>query len=188
MVNWVRVRCLLLAGAVVSVVFVVPGAALAHRSGCHNLHTCASDTASYTCGDLGYPCDGSASIEDIAPSAINVPLLVESIFRETFVRKISERESAYWKKRFRAEKGSIFKLRRAMAWHKAHGSFGPSPSPRSARAEVIASINALFRAVYGGRDPAASESRYWISRVSDKSTAAALQGAMGYHKARGIRH
>jgi len=28
----------------------------AHRSGCHRWHSCPSDTGSYTCGDLGYPC------------------------------------------------------------------------------------------------------------------------------------
>lgn len=179
---------LLLAGVVISAVFVWPQAALAHRSGCHNLHTCPSDTASYTCGDLGYPCDGSTSIENIPASAINVPLLVENIFRETFEREISERESAYWKNRFRAEKDSVFKLRRVMAWHKAHGSFGPVPSARSVRADLIASINSLFRAVYNGRNPTSSESQYWISRVTDKSTTTVLQGAMGYHKQLGVQH
>lgn len=181
-------RCLLLASAVVGAGLVLPQAALAHRSGCHNLHTCPSDTASYACGDLGYPCDGSNSIENIPASAINVPLLVENIFRETFERKITERESAYWKKRFRAEKDSVFKLRRAMAWHKAHGSYGPLPTARGARANLIASINFLFRAVYNGSNPTATESQYWISRTADEPTAAALQGAMGYHKARGIKH
>jgi hypothetical protein len=28
----------------------------AHRDGCHRWHTCPSDTGSYVCGDLGYPC------------------------------------------------------------------------------------------------------------------------------------
>jgi len=28
----------------------------AHRSGCHRWHSCPSDTGSYVCGDLGYPC------------------------------------------------------------------------------------------------------------------------------------
>ena len=28
----------------------------AHRSGCHRWHSCPSDSGSYTCGDLGYPC------------------------------------------------------------------------------------------------------------------------------------
>ena len=31
-------------------------AANAHRSGCHRWHSCPSDTGSYVCGDLGYPC------------------------------------------------------------------------------------------------------------------------------------
>lgn len=28
----------------------------AHQSGCHRWHSCPSDTGSYVCGDLGYPC------------------------------------------------------------------------------------------------------------------------------------
>ncbi len=175
-------------GGVIGAGLALPGAAAAHRSGCHNLHTCPSDTASYVCGDLGYLCNSATSIDDIPASTINVPLLVESIFRETFARKISDGESVYWKKRFRAEKNSVFKLRRVMDWHKAHNSFGPPQSARSIRADLIASINALFRAVHDGRDPTASESQYWIERVTDKSTAETLQGAMGYHKQRNIQH
>lgn len=30
--------------------------ASAHQSGCHRWHSCPSDSGSYTCGDLGYPC------------------------------------------------------------------------------------------------------------------------------------
>lgn len=30
----------------------------AHQSGCHRWHSCPSDTGSYVCGDLGYPCGG----------------------------------------------------------------------------------------------------------------------------------
>lgn len=33
-----------------------PAIAEAHRSGCHRWHSCPSDSGSYTCGDLGYPC------------------------------------------------------------------------------------------------------------------------------------
>ena len=29
----------------------------AHQSGCHRWHSCPSDSGSYTCGDLGYPCN-----------------------------------------------------------------------------------------------------------------------------------
>lgn len=32
------------------------GSVFAHRSGCHRWHSCPSDSGSYTCGDLGYPC------------------------------------------------------------------------------------------------------------------------------------
>ncbi len=36
--------------------FMAPVSASAHRSGCHRWHSCPSDTGSYVCGDLGYPC------------------------------------------------------------------------------------------------------------------------------------
>lgn len=32
------------------------GVATGHQSGCHRWHSCPSDTGSYVCGDLGYPC------------------------------------------------------------------------------------------------------------------------------------
>lgn len=35
---------------------VLPITSWAHRSGCHRWHSCPSDSGSYTCGDLGYPC------------------------------------------------------------------------------------------------------------------------------------
>ena len=35
---------------------MMPTTASAHRSGCHRWHSCPSDTGSYVCGDLGYPC------------------------------------------------------------------------------------------------------------------------------------
>jgi hypothetical protein len=34
----------------------LPVITFAHRSGCHRWHSCPSDTGSYICGDLGYPC------------------------------------------------------------------------------------------------------------------------------------
>ncbi len=36
-----------------SIFLFLPSPADAHRSGCHRWHSCASDTGSYTCGDLG---------------------------------------------------------------------------------------------------------------------------------------
>ena len=36
----------------------------AHRSGCHRWHSCPSDSGSYTCGDLGYPCRYSTYPEE----------------------------------------------------------------------------------------------------------------------------
>lgn len=163
--------------------------ALAHRSGCHNLHTCASDTNSYVCGDLGYPCDGSTSIDHIPLAKIHVPLLVESIFKEVFERKLTDTESAYWKKRFRAEKGSVYKIRRTMIWHKGNGSFGPKVNVPSVSSRAkLKDINAIFRSVYDGRNPSSSESQYWISRLKDKPDEAALRDAMMWHKANNIQH
>ena len=36
--------------------FVGINTANAHRSGCHRWHSCPSDSGSYSCGDVGYPC------------------------------------------------------------------------------------------------------------------------------------
>ena len=137
-------------------VILLPQAALAHRSGCHNLHSCPSDTGSYVCGDLGYPCDGATSLNDIKMSAVNVPLLVDSLFKQTFGRMPTDAESVYWKKRFRAEKDSIYKIRRTMAWHQVNGSFGP-PKAAAQQPSVVKKINAIFRSVYNGRNPTVVE-------------------------------
>lgn len=167
----------------------MPGVALAHRSGCHNLHTCPSDTGSYVCGDLGYPCNGATSIKDIPLEAIHVPLLVEKAFNETFGRVPTVAESAYWKNRFRNDKDGLYKIRRTMSWHKGVGSFGPTavvPS-NSGSSELVGKINALFRSVYM-REPMSAENRYWISRTVDKPYENALRGAMNYHKEHNIIH
>ncbi|MBI1833525.1 MAG: hypothetical protein HYR90_01740 [Candidatus Andersenbacteria bacterium] len=179
---------ILIAGFIV-VITSVPQISQAHRSGCHNLHTCPSDSNSYACGDLGYPCDGSTSIENIALSAINVPLLVEKTFMDIFGRKLTEPESTYWKKRFRADKESVHQVRRAMLWHKGNGSFGPpaSTSKKNSFGQLVKNINVIFRSVYN-REPTVSENQYWISRVSDKPSERALTDAMGFHKARSIQH
>lgn len=160
--------------------------AFAHRSGCHNLHTCPSDSDTYTCGDLGYPCNGATSIKDISAAEVNVPLLVEQAFMAAFDRAPTIAESAYWKARFRSDKESVYQVRRAMAWHAAHDSFGPKPS--TSTSSLIPRINALFRAAYSGRNPTVSENLYWQSRVTDKPDAVALQGAMAWHRAHGIQH
>lgn len=158
----------------------------AHRSGCHNLHTCESDNGKYVCGDLGYPCNGATSLKQIQASSVFVPLTAEKVFMETFGRKPTDDESSYWKKRFRSDKESVFQMRRAMSWHKSKGSFGPKPQPVS-KADLIKDMNDMFRSVYG-RDHTASENRYWISRLKDKPTAPALIGAMTYHRDHAIHH
>jgi len=169
------------------VVVSAPRPALAHRSGCHTLHTCSSDTSQYVCGDLGYPCGGPASIKDIPLSVINVPLVVEKVFTEKFGRKLSEAESVFWKNRFRTDKGSLYKIRKAMAWHKSVGSFGP-PVVADASVNMVKNINAMFRSAYGGRNPTASENVYWLSRIVDKLTEQVMKDAMLFHKENNIQH
>lgn len=182
----VRYGYLLIAGCFSVGVLAMPQGAWAHRSGCHNLHTCLSDTNSYECGDLGYLCDGSTSLESIKTSTINVPLLVESIFVQTFGRKPMVAESAYWKKRFRSEKDSVYKIRRTMAWHQVNGSFGPPKA--AAQPSIVKNINAIFRSVYDGRSPTVAENHYWLTRIKDKTTEAALKDVMLFHKTNGIQH
>lgn len=53
--NWSYIILTLAILLVVSF-FITVEQASAHRSGCHRWHSCPSDTGSYTCGDLGYPC------------------------------------------------------------------------------------------------------------------------------------
>lgn len=168
-------------------VFAFFSPVLAHRSGCHNLHTCSSDTNSYVCGDLGYPCDGSTSITAISASAVFVPLAVEKAFSDIFGRKPTDTESIYWKKRFRDDKSSVYKLRAAMNWHKAKGSFGPKAPVASAAEEMVTNMNAMFESVYG-RLPTPSESAYWLSRIKDKPTAAMMIGALSFHQTHNLQH
>lgn len=162
-----------------AVIAAVPQVVLAHRSGCHNLHTCPSDTGAYVCGDLGYPCDGSTSAKQVSIKAINVPMVIDKAFTETFGRKTTEAESAYWKNRFRNDKDGLYKIRKTMAWHKTKGSFGPA-APTS----IVAGF---FRAVYG-RDPSLTENAYWVTRIKDKPTEPAMKDTMLFHKANNIRH
>lgn len=172
-----------------------PSAVLAHRSGCHTLHTCPSDSGSYVCGDLGYACDGTTSVNDVDINTVNVPLLVETVFGEVFGRKPNGEESNYWKARFRSDKESIYQIRRAVAWHKANGSTGPTgpqevEQPKSVvptGSDLIPHINRYFRSVYG-RNPTVSENAYWVSRVLDKPYEPAMIGAMTFHRNHNINH
>lgn len=178
---------LLGACCMIGIIVFMPRISLAHRSGCHTLHTCSSDTGKYVCGDLGYPCDGSASIKDVPLSVINVPLVVEKVFIEKFGRKPSDTESVFWKNRFRTDKGSLYKMRRVMAWHKSVGSFGPAVVAVDS-ANIVKNINAMFRLAYGGLNPTVAENKYWISRIVDKPTEQAMKDAMLFHKENNIQH
>jgi len=168
---------------------LLPGTASAHRSGCHTLHTCPSDSESYVCGDLGYACDGATSINEINPSSVNVPLLVEKVFGQIFGRDITPAESTYWKNRYRSDKDTLSKLRTAMRYHNSIGSFGPKTTAVgvTTKHELASRINMLFRSVYDGRNPTAAENRYWLSRIKDKPFAAQMIGAMSWHRDNGIK-
>lgn len=168
-------------------VVVTPKTTFAHRSGCHNLHTCPSDNNAYVCGDLGYPCDGSTSAEKISIKSINVPLVVEKAFLDIFGRKPTDFESVYWKNRFRNDKDGLYKIRRTMRWYESIGSFGPKVSVSVTKARLVKNMNAIFASVYG-RQPSEPENKYWLSRLSDKKTEADLKDTMLFQKVNQITH
>jgi hypothetical protein len=59
--------------------------------------------------------------------------------------------------------------------------------PAAGSLASISDLNSLFRSVYG-RNPTASEWKYWATRLLDKSDRTALVGAMAYHRANKILH
>ena len=63
----------------------------AHRSGCHRWHSCPSDTGSYVCGDLGYPCQYPTY-----PSRPVVPSYPTPSAPSTSEPPITTRSSAYF--------------------------------------------------------------------------------------------
>jgi len=170
-----------------AVLLIVAKPVFAHRSGCHNLHTCPSDNKTYVCGDLGYPCDGSTSAEKISIKQISVPLVVEKAFFDTFGRKPTDFESDYWKNRFRNDKDGLYKIRRTMNWYKSNGSFGPKVSVSVTKARLVKNMNAIFASVYG-RQPSESENKYWLGRLGDKKTEAEIKATMLFHKGSDIAH
>ncbi len=166
---------------------IVAKPVFAHRSGCHNLHTCPSDNKTYVCGDLGYPCDGSTSAEKISIKQISVPLVIEKAFLDTFGRKPTDFESAYWKNRFRNDKDGLYKIRRTMKWYESVGSFGPKVSVSVAKARLVKNMNSIFASVYG-RQPSESENKYWLTRLIDKTTEETLVNTMQYHRVNNLVH
>ncbi len=52
----------------------------------------------------------------------NVPSVIDRLFRQVFVRKITPQESTYWKKRARTDKRTEVSLMGTMQWYKAHGT------------------------------------------------------------------
>ncbi|MDO8512488.1 MAG: hypothetical protein Q7S57_04400 [bacterium] len=172
--------------AAVSLLFIAKPV-FAHHSGCHNLHTCPSDSSAYVCGDLGYPCDGSTSAAKISIKQISVPLVIEKAFFDTFGRKPTDFESAYWKNRFRNDKDGLYKIRRTMAWYEFIGSFGPKVSIATTKVRLVKNMNAIFASVYG-RKPFESENRYWLGRLEDKKTEAEIKNTMLFHKGSNIAH
>jgi hypothetical protein len=67
---------LFFAASILALSWLLAGAgepASAHRSGCHRWHTCPSDTGSYVCGDLGYPCETSSALPTLPPAPTAAP-------------------------------------------------------------------------------------------------------------------
>lgn len=52
----------------------------AHQSGCHRWHSCPSDTGSYVCGDLGYPCQYPTYSPTLPTSPAPPPTLPAPIY------------------------------------------------------------------------------------------------------------
>lgn len=67
-----KFRLLTIVGVLTSLLWGVGLSADAHRSGCHRWHSCPSDSGSYVCGDLGYPCKYPTYSSSTSPKK-NVP-------------------------------------------------------------------------------------------------------------------
>ncbi|MDQ2805383.1 MAG: hypothetical protein M3Z04_00460 [Chloroflexota bacterium] len=85
--------------ALAGLLFAAPRTAdntLAHQSGCHTNHTCPSDTGSYVCGDLGYPCETTASITNTpAPVPAATQVATSRTFPQTG-QTVSGQFLTYW--------------------------------------------------------------------------------------------
>jgi len=80
-----------------AVVICLPVFASAHRSGCHRWHSCPSDTGSYVCGDLGYPCQYPTYPTAggvIYPSS---PTPTPSAIQNVIISKIETAKPSYYK-------------------------------------------------------------------------------------------
>jgi hypothetical protein len=108
-------------------------------------------------------------------------------FRQVFGRSGSASELTYWQNR--DKRGQA--LTGAMQWHKDQGQSMPGQSlgavAGASTADLVPLINSIFRSVYD-RNPTVSENQYWLTRIVDKITEAALAGAMQYHLLNGILH
>lgn len=123
----------------------------------------------------------------------SVPAVVARSFSQVFGRYITHAESVYWKTRARGDKCNENDLAGAMRWHKQKGSAGPASSQNVSGINQTSGkvnrlqINSLFRTVYN-RNPSISENSYWLSRINDKPSVAAMLGAMKFHWAARISH
>ncbi len=124
---------------------------------------------------------------------LSVPAVVARNFSQVFGRSITHAESVYWKTRARGDKCNEITLAGAMRWHKQKGSAGPTRSQNVAGINHVSGkvhqsqINSLFLSVYN-RNPSISENSYWLSRINDKPSVAAMLGAMKFHLATRISH
>ena len=122
----------------------------------------------------------------------SVPAVVARNFSQVFGRSITHAESIYWKTRARGDKCNENALAGAMRWYKQKGSTGPAISKNILGIQTSgkvhpSQINSLFRSVYN-RNPSINENSYWLSRINDKPSVAAMLGAMKFHLAARISH
>lgn len=180
----------------------------AHQSGCHRWHSCPSDTGSYVCGDLGYPCiyptySTSPSLTVTEAQAKTLIAIANRNFVKVFNRKANAQESGYWGMRYVMSPGMSDEsvLRREMQdfleigySYSAVGNGDGSKPQGQVKKEFLAERDKIaskdaptivereFINVYG-RKPTVVESKYWKGRArSDKKLVSSLRGAMVFQK------
>ncbi len=192
--------------------FFVPSLASAHQSGCHRWHSCPSDTGSYVCGDLGYPCiyptyPTYPSLTVTEPQAKALIAIADRNFVKVFNRKANAEESAYWGMRYVMSPGMSDEavLRREMQdfldlgySYSAVGNGDGSKVQGQVKKEILAERDKIaskdapiivereFQKVFA-KKPSIQESTYWKKRArSDKKTVLSLRGAMIFQKGKGV--
>ena len=154
--------------------------------------TAGSSTGSSSTAVRGPSAADRAAADFIQNST--VPVVVEQLYRQVYGQPTTVCTSHYWKFRARTDKATRSKLLGAMMWQKARGR---NPVFRSCLQQQQAGrvagastqsgnithhdINRLFRQTHSGVNPTVAQNRYWLGRLKDKPTQAAMLGAMQWH-------